>query len=916
MKKIRNTIVGILLFVLLAGAGLSVMHFMSQRQLEEVFSGDDITIDADEALLGGEKVRAPEADNALWLKQGIDFSLDSEDFSAVLKKTDTDFFSSVFISAETPDTEKLRGLASLFRDKGLKVYLSRDISFELKELTELVEICDGVFLEGTDGMSVDKLNSRLLKIRAAAVIKSDFEIFVSMNEKADATKFNKKSVDGVCFTLDEKTDAQALSYWDKVLSVAKTKLLCEIDFNSVSEKKTSADAPLRALYSVRELSALDIIVFNSQKAVVKNYSDSFSAVYKYINRGIVPELSLRQPGITGYNGEIIKADYFTKEIEIYGSDLFPFYLDGEKLPSDESGSIKVSLNLDEKKKSYTISQCGREIVYKVDYSFGGELIDSVAPLGSLSASPGEKVRFIAIAYSKAEITFRVGAKRYTAKPASDKKACFTAFVANIKMPSSIEEMNSLGAVTVIASYMGRSVQTPGPVIVPVAINEASSTTQKAPIELVGNYVPDIPDDAYEYTALPTVQQRPVESTTAFTANSYYTGGQMCVVTESYADTWPLIDNDDTYVPHYTALPYGTMDYVTGQSEAYNEDDNEQVYFYELSSGRKVKRDKVSLIASQSLPLNTMQALSSTANGATVTLKLSTAWRVPYDIVYTPQSYYSAYGKLYNVTSFTASSLNITFYHTASLSGNIDVSASDVFSSASVTPKGNSVTLTLPLKATGKYYGCSVDYDENGLLTITLHNKPQTLAGSVILLDPGHGGDDPGALGLSGAVYESNVNYALAYYTKISLESKGATVYLTRSGDVSVSLEQRKEYIRGLKPDLFVSVHCNASPKSEKIGTAVYYYKPFSFNLAENIYNNLLSVFRNNLYYGQSSLFGEIADGTMYYPFSVIRVEDCPAVLVETGYMTNDNECYKLISSENQRLLAAAIASGIEKTITG
>ena len=543
------------------------------------------------------------------------------------------------------------------------------------------------------------------------------------------------------------------------------------------------------------------------------------------------------------------------------------------------------------------------------------LIDSVSPSDVIYVSPKEKVKFTVVAYSKADVTLRVGTKRYQAKPADKKTQGYTAFTVKVTMPSTKEEIEALGSVSVLAICNENSVQLAGPQVYPA---EEMPTTEKQQVTelFAGNYVPDLPDDAYEYTTLPSVNKVPsVSTTTSPSLQSGFTGNQMCVVTKSFADTWPLISGDDTYVPYYTPLIYGTMDYVTAASEAYNEDDDEMVYFYELSSGRKVKRDNVQLIAQQNLPSNAISVVSSTGYGGTLTIKLSTSWKVPYAFTYNPQNYYSAYGKLYNVTGFTANYLQMTFYHTASATGNIDASGSDVISSAYWNVSGNTATLTMPLRFGGKYYGYSIEYDEAGYMTITIHNKPQTLRGSVILLDPGHGGNDPGALGLGGAVYESNVNYALAYYTKLSLEAKGATVYMTRGGDTTVELEDRKTMVRSLKPDLFISIHSNGSTDKNKIGTSVYYYKPFSFNLANNIYSRLLDVFRNSLYYGRSDLYDDIADGSIYYPFSVTRLEDCPAVLIETGYITNDSECLKLIDTANQQRLADAIATGIEMTLS-
>lgn len=541
------------------------------------------------------------------------------------------------------------------------------------------------------------------------------------------------------------------------------------------------------------------------------------------------------------------------------------------------------------------------------------LIDSVSPSGEIYVSPKEKILISVVAYSKAGVTVRVGTKRYDAKPADTETDGYTAFTVKVTMPKTKEEIESLGTISVAAICGESSMQMSGASVYP-AEKTSETTTQTTTSLSAGNYVPDLPDDAYEFTTLPSYNN-PVSGTTTPHNTSAFTGNQMCIVTKSFADTWPLIAGDDTYVPYYTPLIYGTVDYVTAASEAYNEDDGEMVYFYELSSGRKVKRECVQLIPQQNLNKNTVSVVSSSAYGGTLTIKLKTDWKVPYAFTYNPQNYYSAYGKKYNVTSFTANTLQMTFYHTSAASGNIDTSGSDVISSASWSVNGDTATLTMPLRFAGQYYGYSIEYDDNGYMTLIIHNKPQTLRGSVILLDPGHGGNDPGALGLGGGVYESNVNYALAYYTKLALEAKGATVYMTRGGDSTTELEERKAMVRSLKPDLFISIHCNGSTDKNKIGTAVYYYKPFSYKLANSIYTQLLSTFKNSLYYGQSDLYDDISDGTVYYPFSVARLEDCPSVLIETGYVTNDSECLKLIDAGNQQKLANAIATGVEASLS-
>ncbi len=928
MHKTRDLIIGILLFILAATAGLIFMHSAGKQQIEDVFDGMNITQSADEALLNMGKEKAPTADNALWLKENSDvlFS-DKEAFAEIAENIDKEAFGYVFLAFDTllgndgkisaEELQKLQTVSGILKEKGFSVYCKVPLGCHISAVSEIMKHTDGMIVDG-ENSGVDKLNNKLLTIKAVCATDTKYKVYALIGVETDNVKLNKKSVDGLCFNVSNITDMEKLDYWDKVLEVAKTRMICSVDFSAITAKKESPDSALRTVYALRELKTLKIRAFSSYKAVTKNYQNCFSAIYEYITEGIVPELAFRPVDISGYNHEVVSAGDFTKEIEVYGSNLFPAYIDGEKLSLGETGSKKITLSLDEEKKSYHIKQCGEEIVYEVDYKFDGELIDSIAPNSSVFASPEERLKVIVVGYSKAEITVKMGAKRYEAKPANSEKACYTAFIATIKMPDTKEEIESLGQMKIIAAYGENTVQVEGPAIIPYQPEQEGQIQEGTTHAFVGNYVPDLPEDAFEYsTTMPAVPQtQPTTSVIpAVPGYNFYTGNQMCVVTQAYADTWPLIDGDDTYVPHYAPLAYGTLDYVTGESEAYNEDDGEQVYFYELASGRKVKRNAVQLIGKQNYASNKMSVVSCTGSSGTMTIKLSTDWRVPYDLTFMPQSYYSAYGKIYNVTSFTASHIQLAFHHTSSVSGSIDASLSDVVSSADFSISGNTVTLTMPLRATGRYYGCSVEYDANGYLTITVHNRPQTLSGSVILLDPGHGGSDPGALGLNGGVHESNVNYALAYYTKLALEKRGARVYLTRGGDSTVELEERKAMVRSLKPDLFLSVHCNGSTDKSKIGTSVYYYKPFSYSLAKNVYDNLLSVFRNNLYAGQGSVYNDLADGTVYYPFSVTRLEDCPAVLIETGFITNDGECLKLIETSNQQLLAEAIAKGVESTLS-
>lgn len=97
-------------------------------------------------------------------------------------------------------------------------------------------------------------------------------------------------------------------------------------------------------------------------------------------------------------------------------------------------------------------------------------------------------------------------------------------------------------------------------------------------------------------------------------------------------------------------------------------------------------------------------------------------------------------------------------------------------------------------------------------TVTVSGSP--LSGATVVLDPGHGGDEPGAVGPGGAT-EKDVNLAIARETQRQLEAQGATVVLTRTGDYRITLASRTAIAQALHPELFLSIHHNAEPDEHR-----------------------------------------------------------------------------------------------------
>lgn len=541
-----------------------------------------------------------------------------------------------------------------------------------------------------------------------------------------------------------------------------------------------------------------------------------------------------------------------------------------------------------------------------------QLIKSVGSSDTLRVSPGEDVTLLVVAKNSASVYVKWGADRYDAKKDSAEDG-YSAFLVKIKMPVTADAIESMGKIIAVATCDGVTEQMEGPEIIIVTPEERVTTTKETepPVYNVDNYNPTYIDAAQQ--AMPYLSDA-VNKATSIAYTQPFTGNQMAIVTLDKADTKP-IDGESDYVPYFPALAKGTMDFVVGESSSIDEDEGVIYYYYNLASGVKVRRDSVVLQSGSSMPENSLKLNSVYANNGALTIRLQSTWKVPYFVSLENQYYHSSYGKLFNVTDFTSTGLKLTFNYTTSAIGEINCAGSDVVSSCSwsLSPESKTATLNFTFSQAGKYYGYELYY-EGDETVITIKNKPKGVAGSVVVLDPGHGYDDGGATGLGEAVKESDINILIAYQVKTALEQQGVTVYMTRYGDDDINLEGRKIFARNVRPDLFVSIHANGSEDTSSIGTSAYYYKPFSMELASNIYYELIAAYRNNLYASQPELYSEIADEVRYYPFSVTRLDECPSALIEVGYLTNDAECYMLTRTENQQLIGQAIARGIESTL--
>jgi len=177
---------------------------------------------------------------------------------------------------------------------------------------------------------------------------------------------------------------------------------------------------------------------------------------------------------------------------------------------------------------------------------------------------------------------------------------------------------------------------------------------------------------------------------------------------------------------------------------------------------------------------------------------------------------------------------------------------------------------------------------------------------LVVIDPGHGGPDPGAIGIQG-LRETDVVLDVALQTARLLQSRGVQVLLTRTSDVDVDLPPRVELANRSQADLFVSLHANAltMERPDVNGIETFYYEGgLSYGLANALQQSLMAISP-----------GTPDRGARPGRFFVIRRTVMPSVLTEMGFVTGEIDAPRLASRPYRRQLAQALAAGILSFLT-
>ena len=171
----------------------------------------------------------------------------------------------------------------------------------------------------------------------------------------------------------------------------------------------------------------------------------------------------------------------------------------------------------------------------------------------------------------------------------------------------------------------------------------------------------------------------------------------------------------------------------------------------------------------------------------------------------------------------------------------------------------------------------------------------------VVIDPGHGGSDPGAIGIGG-IKETDVVLEVSKIVKKLLSDKGVKVVLTRKNEIDLDLPPRVSFANNTDADIFVSIHANASrgKRRDINGLETFYFRGGRGRLlAKKIQKQILRVSP-----------GSPDRGVKQGRFYVIKNTSMPAVLVEIGFLTGRLDARRLDKAAHRKRLAYAIAKGI------
>ncbi len=726
-----------------------------------------------------------------------------------------------------------------------------------------------------------------------------------------------------------------------------------INFNLTYADSLSQEETAEIITSINSIDSAEniTICMTDYMSIANSSTDAIKALKKYIKDydNLLEDKSFEIINYADYDITISNP-----VINFRGtcSPLSELKCNGKKIITAANGDFSVDCDLKSGLNKITFEHKGKTYTYNVTYNLN--IVKSVSPSNTLIIPGNMEFEISAVALTGSTVSVSFNGRTFNMSRDYEKydeetpEGNYSTYKVTFTSPPEKEKEQNLGNFKVNATYNGVTQSKIGAII---KVNSASESYIS--YNLPAEELYSAPDDPINFE---TVSSEVVSSTkrrgmtttrrgsssnrintsksgsTQQTAdgnlqkysyqNNYGLGtAKLVEIIGDYVEVYPGSNLKTNSEPNCSPFLRGTTDYFRGSASI----DSDTYYF--MNSGYKVPstitdneyegkkaEPQARIVDGYIMPSNNAKILSSTTSDNRTVIKISMNRRVPINAYLTGQNYAdNGNGRMVKVNNVTYTGIKFTFYDTSSIYGSLNFSG-NLLASGSASKGDGYCTLNISFIHPGKFYGYHCQYDSEGNLVITIKEKPSAISGYLIMIDPGHGGRDPGALcAVSSETWnEASINLSIAEKIKSELEAAGASVILTRSDNSFLSLHDRNMMVRKYHPDLFISVHCNAAGSASSYGVCSFYYRAYSQPLSKCIQDKLVNAYSNYIYSGMN-LTG-INRGSLFGAYRVTRVEECPSILIEYGFITSVMESQALQNATNRNILAKATADGVKTYI--
>lgn len=658
------------------------------------------------------------------------------------------------------------------------------------------------------------------------------------------------------------------------------------------------DQLLRQLTVAKKLMSYKGSIFNSYSSLMDNPMNTTTTLKSYFNEQIdetslFEDLKMTSPA---------KMNFSTSEQSVtfmgtFDSN-FPVYFNGEEITLNDAGNFYFKKELKVGKNSFTVKHKSKIMTYNIERKIVvmKSINKSISEGKTLRVDGGTKIKLTVTAYKGSKVYGTVNGTTVTMKEAEvyedddDVNSSYVRYTGTYTAPDGIigQEQN-LGTIKIFGSNSGYNAEVIGAKIiinaepeppaqqVQAVIKDASSVGTGEVIGTLGS--PYKASDAVKYVK------------TAANYTIVYDGKTA----------------DDIPSPIFSQLPAGVLEVYKSTSGNY----------YITESGKRIAMSASTLEDGNGIEENPLFVKAIGTSGGNSYIKLNLGHKTGFNMRLSGNSYFTGWDGDYNVNSFTATHLYITFENITSVTKLPDFSNNLVFKSGkwdTVTEdNGTKFRLVLELRQPGVYCGHSALFNSDGDLVLSFPVPTNSLSGLTIVVDPGHGygksatSFDPGAIG---EVVEADVVLGIAKELTSQLQAAGANVIRLKTESQFLLTRERPIYARGYGCDIYLSIHANKAT-GEARGVEAFYFTSYSQPLAKSISSSIAAYYANNVYSD-----GANKDrGAKYSYYHVTLQQDFPSILIETGFVDNMSDAMALASPEHQKGIAKAIVAGIRTYIS-